>query len=248
MFCCMPVMSRSEDYLKTIYALVSRDEPVTTSGLALELGVSSPSVSAMAKRLQTEQLLQRPGGGWVLTEQGERAALRVIRRHRLVETFLARALGMGWDEVHAEAELLEHVLSDRLEERIDAALGHPTHDPHGDPIPPRHGQHTEAVGQPLDTAPPGCRFRVERVSDRDSAALRYLSALGIAPGVVVDVEEQEPFGGPRWVRIDGARHALGAPLSGILRGHVVTEAEPPHGEGRPAQSRTAPTRPRGRRR
>jgi len=183
-----------------------------------------------------------------LTEQGERAALRVIRRHRLVETFLARALGMGWDEVHAEAELLEHVLSDRLEERIDAALGHPTHDPHGDPIPPRHGQHTEAVGQPLDTAPPGCRFRVERVSDRDSAALRYLSALGIAPGVVVDVEEQEPFGGPRWVRIDGARHALGAPLSGILRGHVVTEAEPPHGGGRPAQSRTAPTDTRGRRR
>jgi DtxR family Mn-dependent transcriptional regulator len=164
------------------------------------------------------------------------------------ETFLARALGMGWDEVHAEAELLEHVLSDRLEERIDAALGHPTHDPHGDPIPPRHGQHTEAVGQPLDTAPPGCRFRVERVSDRDSAALRYLSALGIAPGVVVDVEEQEPFGGPRWVRIDGARHALGAPLSGILRGHVVTEAEPPHGGGRPTQSRTAPTDTRGRRR
>jgi len=155
---------------------------------------------------------------------------------------------MGWDEVHAEAELLEHVLSDRLEERIDAALGHPTHDPHGDPIPPRHGQHTEAVGQPLDTAPPGCRFRVERVSDRDSAALRYLSALGIAPGVVVDVEEQEPFGGPRWVRIDGARHALGAPLSGILRGHVVTEAEPPHGGGRPTQSRTAPTDTRGRRR
>jgi len=248
MFCCMPVMWRSEDYLKTIYALVSRDEPVTTSGLALELGVSSPSVSAMAKRLQTEQLLQRPGGGWVLTEQGERAALRVIRRHRLVETFLARALGMGWDEVHAEAELLEHVLSDRLEERIDAALGHPTHDPHGDPIPPRHGQHTEAVGQPLDTAPAGCRFRVERVSDRDSAALRYLSTLGIAPGVVVDVEEQEPFGGPRWVRIDGARHALGAPLSGILRGRVVTEAEPPHGGGRPAQSRTAPTDTRGRRR
>ncbi len=144
MFGCMPVMSRSEDYLKTIYALASRGEPVTTSGLALELGVSSPSVSAMAKRLHTEALLQRPGGGWVLTQQGERAALRVIRRHRLVETFLARALGMGWDEVHAEAEVLEHVLSDRLEERIDTALGHPTHDPHGDPIPPRHGHHTEA--------------------------------------------------------------------------------------------------------
>jgi len=229
----MPVMSRSEDYLKTIYALVSRGEPVTTSGLAHELGVSPPSVSAMAKRLQTEQLLQRPGGGWVLTERGEQAALRVIRRHRLVETFLARTLGMGWDEVHAEAEVLEHVLSDRLEERIDAALGHPTHDPHGDPIPPRHGQHTEAVGQPLDAAPAGCRFRVERVSDRDSAALRYLSALGIAPGVVLDVEEPEPFAGPRWVRINGVRHALGAPLSSLLRGQIVTVRDDDGDDGPP---------------
>ena len=233
MFGCMPVMSRSEDYLKTIYVLASRGEPVTTSGLALELGVSSPSVSAMAKRLHTEALLQRPGGGWVLTQQGERAALRVIRRHRLVETFLARALGMGWDEVHAEAEVLEHVLSDRLEERIDTALGHPTHDPHGDPIPPRHGHHTEAVGHPLDAAPPGCRFRVERVSDRDSAALRYLSALGIAPGVVLDVEEPEPFAGPRWVRINGVRHALGAPLSSLLRGQIITVRDDDGDDGPP---------------
>lgn len=237
MFCCMPVMSRSEDYLKTIYALASRGEPVTTSGLAHELGVSSPSVSAMAKRLQTEQLLQRPGGGWVLTERGEQAALRVIRRHRLVETFLARTLGMGWDEVHAEAEVLEHVLSDRLEERIDAALGHPTHDPHGDPIPPRHGHHTEAVGQPLDAAPAGCRFRIERVSDRDSAALRYLSALGIAPGVVLDVEEPEPFAGPRWVRINGVRHALGAPLSSLLRGQIVTVRDDDGNDGPPTDIR-----------
>ena len=233
MFCCMPVMSRSEDYLKTIYGLVSRGEPVTTSGLALELGVSSPSVSAMAKRLHTEQFLQRPDGGWVLTERGEQAALRVIRRHRLVETFLARALGMGWDEVHAEAEVLEHVLSERLEERIDTALGHPTHDPHGDPIPPRHGQHTEAVGHPLDAAPPGCRFRIERVSDRDSAALRYLSILGIAPGVVLDVEEPEPFAGPRWVRINGVRHALGAPLSSLLRGQIVTVRDDDGDDGPP---------------
>jgi len=234
LICCfMPVMSRSEDYLKTIYALASRGEPVTTSGLAQELGVSSPSVSAMAKRLQTEQLLQRPGGGWVLTERGEQAALRVIRRHRLVETFLARTLGMGWDEVHAEAEVLEHVLSDRLEERIDTALGHPTHDPHGDPIPPRHGHHTEAVGHPLDAAPPGCRFRIERVSDRDSAALRYLSALGIAPGVVLDVEEPEPFAGPRWVRINGVRHALGAPLSSLLRGQIVTVRDDDGDDGPP---------------
>jgi len=221
----MLAMARSEDYLKTIYAVASSGEPVTTGGLAHELGVSSPSVSAMAKRLESEQLLERPDGGWRLTERGERAALRVIRRHRLVETFLARALGMTWDEVHAEAEILEHAMSERLEERIDTALGHPTHDPHGDPIPPRDGHHDEAVGQPLDTAPVGCRFRIERVSDRDSAALRYLATLGVTPGVVVDVEGQEPFGGPRWVRIEGVRHALGAPLSRLMHGQVVLGAD-----------------------
>ncbi len=216
------MVTRSEDYLKTIYAMASHGEPVTTGGLAHQLGVSSPSVSAMAKRLESEQLLERPDGGWRLTERGEQSALRVIRRHRLAETFLARALGMAWDEVHAEAEILEHAMSERLEERIDTALGHPTHDPHGDPIPPRYGHHDESVGQPLDTAPLGCRFRIERVSDRDSAALRYLAALGVALGVVVDVEDQEPFGGPRWVRIEGVRHALGAPLSRLIHGQVVT--------------------------
>jgi len=216
-------MSRAtEDYLKAIYHVAHRGEPVTTGLLGGELGVSAPSVSAMVRRLEDGGLLRRVDSRALrLTESGERAALRVVRRHRLLETFLARVLDVPWDEVHAEAELLEHALSERLEERIDAVLGHPTRDPHGDPIPPRHGPHEEGWGAALDSAPPGSRFRVDRVSDRDSAALRYLGELGVFPGVVVDVEEQEPFGGPRWVRVAGERRSLGSPLTRLVHGHVV---------------------------
>ncbi|MDN5748101.1 MAG: metal-dependent transcriptional regulator [Pseudonocardia sp.] len=218
----MVTMSRAtEDYLKAIYKLAHLGEVVTTGTLASELGVSSPSVSAMLKRLEDGDLLVRPEGSLRLTTAGELAALRVVRRHRLLETFLARVLDVPWDEVHAEAELLEHALSDRLEERIDSALDHPTHDPHGDPIPPREGPHVEGRGTPLDGVTPGARFHVERVSDRDSAALRYLGELGVLPGVVLTVEEQAPFGGPRWVRLGDERHALGAALTRLVHGHVV---------------------------
>ncbi len=222
----MTVLSRAaEDYLKAIYSLTASAGPVTTGLLAHELGVSSPSVSAMIKRLAGEQLVERSEGRALrLTEQGERAALRMVRRHRLLETFLAAKLGMGWDEVHAEAELLEHALSERLEERIDAALGHPTRDPHGDPIPPRRGPHEEAWGEPLAGVSPGCRFRVDRVSDRDSAALRYLGGLGVVPGAVLRVQEQDPFGGPLWILINGARHPLGGPLTGLIHGQTVGAA------------------------
>jgi len=215
-------MSRaSEDYLKAVYHLATHGDPVTTGLLAQELGVSSPSVSSMVKRLEDGELLARPDTRSIrLTAAGEREALRVIRRHRLLETFLARALDLPWDEVHAEAELLEHALSDRLEERIDAALGHPTHDPHGDPIPPREGPHSEDWGVSLESVVPGSRFRVERVSDRDSAALRHLGRLGVVPGSVLDVDEQEPFGGPYWVRVDGQRHALGIPLTRLVHGRI----------------------------
>jgi DtxR family Mn-dependent transcriptional regulator len=211
----------TEDYLKTIYGLASSGEPVTTGAVAQRLGLSSPSVSAMIKRLESLQLLERrTDSGLRLTAQGEHAALRVVRRHRLLETFLARVLGMAWDEVHAEAEILEHALSDRLEERIDIALGHPTHDPHGDPIPPRHGRHKEEWGQRLDGVPAGNRFRVERVSDRDSGALRHLGMLGVVPGAVIEVQELAPFGGPQWVKIHGRRHALGAQLTHLVHGTV----------------------------
>lgn len=218
----MSSISRAtEDYLKAVYHLGTHGDPVTTGLLAHELGVSSPSVSSMVKRLEDGELLDRADGRSIrLTDAGEREALRVIRRHRLLETFLAEALDVPWDEVHVEAELLEHALSARLEERIDFALGHPTHDPHGDPIPPREGPHSENWGVSLESAAPGSRFRVERVSDRDSAALRHLGGLGLIPGTVLDVEEQEPFGGPYWVRVDGERHALGIPLTRLVHGRT----------------------------
>jgi DtxR family Mn-dependent transcriptional regulator len=237
----MKALSRAtEDYLKRIYTLTFSGEQVTTGVLAHELGVSSPSVSAMTKRLQGEDLLERSGGRVLrLTDRGERAALRVIRRHRLLETFLATILAVPWDEVHAEAELLEHTLSDRLEDRIDAALGHPTRDPHGDPIPTRDGHHDETWGDPLDTAPAGCRFRVDRVSDRDSAALRYLGGLGVVPGAVLDVAEQAPFGGPRWVGVRGQRHALGGPLTRLVHGQIVPAAPGPESPGGAASTDTA---------
>ncbi|WP_181783023.1 metal-dependent transcriptional regulator, partial [Pseudonocardia pini] len=202
-----------EDYLKTIFLLSTRGEVVTTGLLAKELQVSSPSVSAMVKRLADGELVRR-GRALTLTDQGEREALRVVRRHRLLETFLVKALDMPWDEVHEEAEQLEHALSDRLEARIDAALGHPTHDPHGDPIPSSAGSHDESWGQPLTSAPDGCRFRIERVSDRQSDALRYLGDRGLRPGVVIEVEQQDPYGGPRWIRVAGERVALAPMLTG----------------------------------
>lgn len=212
----------TEDYLKTIYGLASRGEAVTTGALARSLGVSSPSASAMVKKLETHQLVERPqDAGLRLTAEGRAAALRVVRRHRLLETFLAQVLDMSWDEVHAEAELLEHALSDRLEERIDAVLGHPDRDPHGDPIPPRHGPHREDWGVSLDGVPAGVQFRVERVCDRDSEALRHLGALGIVPGAVLQVQEQAPFGGPRWVEVGGQRHPLSGQLTRLLHGQVV---------------------------
>ena len=211
-----------EDYLKVIYHLVTEGEAVTTSTIARRLGVSAPSVSAMVKRLEAGELVaRRREGGLTLTSGVEVQALRVVRRHRLLETFLAEVVGVPWDEVHDEAEVLEHSLSDRLEDRIDALLGHPAHDPHGDPIPPRTGPHNERWADPLTAAPTGSRFRIERVSDRDPEALRYLADIGLRPGVLVEVGARAPFGGPLWITVDGTRHGLGTQLTNLLHGAVV---------------------------
>ena len=219
---CGPHSEAVEDYLKTIFHLSVGGATATTSGIAVTLGVSAPSASAMVKRLAEGELVQRGRArGVTLTAHGQAHALRVVRRHRLLETYLAEKLDVPWDEVHAEAELLEHALSERLEDRIDAALGHPTHDPHGDPIPPRHGVHRERWGDALDDADDGTRFRVERVSDRDSAALRYLADLGITPGTVLDVEQRIPFGGPLWVTVAAHRHALGPGVTRLVHGTQV---------------------------
>jgi DtxR family transcriptional regulator, Mn-dependent transcriptional regulator len=215
------VSDAAEGYLKAIFALRAEQPPVTTTAIAERLGVAAPSVSGMLKRLEAEDLVRRSAGSIELTAAGERAALAVVRRHRLLETFLHRVLDVPWDEVHVEAERLEHAVSDALTDRIDRFLGAPTHDPHGDPIPQRDRRHDERRGADLRSAPAGSRFLVERVSDRDSAALRYLGELGIRPGVVATVVEHAPFGGPTWVEVDGHRHALGAPLAGVVWGSTV---------------------------
>ena len=223
MSCCGITHSEAvEDYLKTVFHLTTASGPVTSSTLAGRLGVSAPTASAMLRRLESSDLVQRSTGHQVeLTEHGRRHALSVVRRHRLLEMFLTEVLDVPWDEVHDEAEVLEHALSARLEERIDALLGRPTRDPHGDPIPPPSGEHVEDWASPLESAAAGSRFLVERVSDRDSAALRHLAALGIGPGVVLQVAEWAPFGGPLWVDLDGARHALGAALVQVVHGRAL---------------------------
>jgi DtxR family transcriptional regulator, Mn-dependent transcriptional regulator len=220
--CAIEQTEAVEDYLRTIFKLAGRDTPVTTSALAVQLDVTPPTVSAMLKRLQAGGLITRSSSRRVrLTEHGERHATVVTRRHRLVETFLVQVLGLSWDEVHAEADVLEHALSERLEDRIDAVLGYPTHDPHGDPIPSRVGEHVETWATPLAAAATGSQFRVDRVADDDSDVLRYLADRGIRPGVVLDVLDRDPFGGPLWVRVGSNSHALGPPLAQAVHGEGV---------------------------
>lgn len=210
-----------EDYLKSVFHLCARRGSATTTAVAGQLGLAAPTVSAMLKRLEAAGLVRRsPEHAVELTEHGRRHAVGVVRRHRLLEMFLVEVLDVPWDEVHEEAEVLEHALSPRLEERIDALLGRPTHDPHGDPIPPASGGHVEDWASPLAAAEPGSSFLVERVSDRDSAALRHLTELGIGPGSVLRDLDRAPFDGPLWVEVDGRRHALGTGLVQVVHGRV----------------------------
>jgi DtxR family Mn-dependent transcriptional regulator len=208
-----------EDYSKAIYTLEARtDEPVSTNALAERLRITPGSVSAMLKRLDELGLTTHiPYRGGRLTDQGRRTALEVIRHHRLLESYLADALGMSWDRVHAEAEVLEHVLSDDLEELIAAKLGHPTVDPHGDPIPSRELEIEEPSTDRLESLRPGDEGRFVRVSDSDPAMLRYLAERGIAPGDSFAVRERQPFGGPLFVRFGDREHAIGGDLARAMR-------------------------------
>jgi DtxR family transcriptional regulator, Mn-dependent transcriptional regulator len=207
-----------QDYLKAIYALESEGERVTTSALAARMGVSAPSVTAMTKRLAELELVERaPYRGVVLTDAGRRGALEVVRHHRLLERYLVDRLGLSLADVHAEAELLEHALSEELEAKIDAELGYPTHDPHGDPIPDRELRLTaSAVGMTLLDVPPGSRAAVARVPDRNPELLRYLDELGLLPGSDVEVVSQAPFGGPLTVRTERGDHAISRELAGRI--------------------------------
>jgi DtxR family Mn-dependent transcriptional regulator len=211
-----------EDYCKAVFSLESRTEaPVPTNALAERLAITPGSVSAMLKRLDELELITHvPYRGVRLTEAGRRIALEVIRHHRLLESYLAEVLGMPWDRVHDEAEVLEHVLSDDLEELIAAKLGHPTVDPHGDPIPTVEFELHEGETCGLDELPIGAGARFVRVSDSDPEMLRYLDSCGIAPGDRFAVRGRQPFGGPLFVLFGEQEHAIGGQLAGAMRVEV----------------------------
>jgi DtxR family Mn-dependent transcriptional regulator len=211
-----------EDYSKAIFSLESRgEEPVSTNALAERLGITPGSVSAMLKKLDELGLITHvPYRGVRLTADGRRLALEVIRHHRLLESFLADALGMPWDRVHAEAEVLEHVISEDLEKLIAAKLGHPTLDPHGDPIPNADLELDEHLTYSMESLQPGDRGRFVRVSDSDPEMLRYLDGCGISPGDRFSVRERQPFGGPLFVVFGEREHAIGGELAGAMRVEV----------------------------
>ncbi len=211
--------SAVEDYCKAIFALETRDcEPVSTNALAERLQITPGSVSAMLRKLDELGLIEHvPYHGVSLTERGRRVALEVVRHHRLLELFLAETLQMPWDRVHAEAEVLEHVISEELERLIADKLGDPVFDPHGDPIPSADLQLSEPATHSLDSLEPGDRGCFVRISDSDPEMLRYLSERGISPGARLEVVERQPFGGPLLVSFAGRQHAIGGLLARAMR-------------------------------
>jgi DtxR family Mn-dependent transcriptional regulator len=208
-----------EDYAKAIYSLAHQgDGTVATNALAERLGVTPASVSAMVKKLDERGLVRHVRyKGVALTPAGERVALEVMRHHRLLETYLAEHLGVPWDRVHEEAELLEHALSEYLEGRIAAKLGHPTHDPHGDPIPSASLEMPAEETLRLSDLVPGDKGRFVRVSDSDPAMLRYLDERGVSLGDALEVLERQPFDGPLTVRFGDRLHVLGGTLARAMR-------------------------------
>lgn len=203
----------AQDYLRAIYALEYADGAVTTSALAERMGVSAPSATAMAKRLADLGLVDRtPYRGVSLTESGRRTAVELLRHHRLLERFLHDRLGFSLDEVHAEADRLEHALSERLEALIDAELGFPTHDPHGDPIPDAELNLTPDGGGTIADLAPGGVGVVRSVPDHDADLLRYLASIGLVPGAEVAVVVAAPFGGPLTLRTATGEHPIAREL------------------------------------
>lgn len=200
-----------EDYLKTIYTLAEEESPVSTSRIAEARDVKPASVTSMLQRLAKLNLVNyEKHRGASLTNSGTKVALEVIRHHRLLELYLMEALGFSWDEVHEQADALEHVISEKLEERIAAFLGHPTVDPHGDPIPAKDGTMIVADMQPLAALPQGEQGQVARImDDANGDMLRYLADLGLMPGTDVEVVEVAPFEGPITVLIKSQKHTIG---------------------------------------
>ncbi|HYM58557.1 MAG TPA: metal-dependent transcriptional regulator [Solirubrobacteraceae bacterium] len=213
------ISSAVEDYAKAIYSLEARGAgPVTTNALAERMAVTAASASGMVRKLAELGLVSHvPYKGVELTSDGVRLALEVLRHHRLLELYLARDLGLPWDRVHDEAEVLEHVLSEEVEELIAAKLGNPTRDPHGDPIPTRDLVLEERPTASMASLEAGASGTFTRISDSDPAMLRYLADRGIAPGAEFEVVSKQPFDGPLFARFGDDVHVLGGQLARAMR-------------------------------
>ena len=216
-------MSKSElsaaiqDYLKEIYKIQASGERATTTAIAKRMGVTPSSATSMLKKLAALGLAEHaPYRGVELSEAGTKIALEIIRHHRLIEQYLAETLGLSIDAVHAEADRLEHVLSEELEARIDEQLGYPTHDPHGDPIPDAGLNVDRSPLRSLEALEPGEEATVRRVPDGDADLLRYLAKLALVPGGRVTMRRSEPFGGPLTVLVSGQEHAISRELAGQI--------------------------------
>jgi DtxR family Mn-dependent transcriptional regulator len=224
----VPLSGPVEDYLKAIYDLERVGEPASTNDIALRLAISPASVSGMVRRLADQGLItHEPYRGVRLTGDGRRAALRTLRRHRILECYLTEVLGYPWDRVHEEAEQLEHAASEELIERMAAALGDPVQDPHGAPIPTRDGTVEEGTLRSLADVAQGERLRVRRVHDESAERLRYLAELGIRPGALVRILDKAPFEGPITLWVDdaggGATRAVGVGLAEQVFVEAVSE-------------------------
>lgn len=214
-----PISAPIQDYAKAVYALQERSGgTVSTTDLAERLGLTPGSVSAMIRKLADLGLVEHERyHGVQLTDRGREVALEVLRHHRLLELFLAEELGMPWDRVHEEAEVLEHVISEDLEQLIANRLGNPTVDPHGDPIPTALFEVEEHPTRSLDELEPGNAGRFVRVSDSEPAMLRYLADEGINLGDRLEVTRRQPFGGPVFVRMGEREQPIGGELARAMR-------------------------------
>ena len=217
--------STIEEYLEAIYKLQQAEHPVRPTALAAHMRVSPASIAEMVKKLGEAGLLYRTEGyGFCLTQEGERQALQLVRKHRLAERFLTDVLGISWDKAHEKACEFEHILDEEVEDGLDRLMSNPTTCPHGHPIPAKDGTLSTQEGRRLCDLVPGDRAIIMRISDEEPQMLRYLATLGLFPEAVVEVEQVAPFNGPLMVQVNGPKYALGREVAAKIMVREVLPA------------------------